>query len=83
MNRTPEPRRVNGHAAPVPQVQVLSIALAMPEWQLVFRQLGEGSINQFLPVMQAMQGQLMAQLHTSQAPVQPTPQPGENDADEA
>ena len=37
----------------------------------------------FLPVMQAMQGQLMAQLHTSQAPVQPTPQPGENDADEA
>jgi hypothetical protein len=53
---------MDGGLTPSP---ALAVALTLGEWQRVFRQLGEGSINQFLPLLQSMQGQIMAQLASS------------------
>jgi hypothetical protein len=52
----PEPR-VNGHADPA-----LVVSLPLSVWQRVAAQLGEGSVNQFLPVLTAIQRQLQDQL---------------------
>ena len=64
---TPEPevqishteRRMNGNSNADP---ALSVTLPLSLWQRVANQLAEGKINQFLPVLTAIQQQVQDQL---------------------
>lgn len=65
----PPPHVNGGSSQPVSQAQdpaALTVVLPLAAWQRVLQQLGEGSVNQFLGVLTAMQQQLQHQLSSQQ-----------------
>jgi hypothetical protein len=45
-----------------PSEPEFTVSLPLSAWRLVMQQVGEGSINQFLPILTAIQGQLEQQV---------------------